>query len=82
VPRSEAILPDPPTELAAQQLGGTVKVIDMNSLICGPAECSPVVGNVMVYVDGDHLTSNYSETLAPFLLPRLLHSVPGLDRSG
>jgi peptidoglycan/LPS O-acetylase OafA/YrhL len=82
VPTSQAILLHPPTELAARQLGGTVKVIDMNPLICGPAECSPVVGNVMVYVDSDHLTSTYSETLAPFLEPRLLHSVPALDRSG
>jgi peptidoglycan/LPS O-acetylase OafA/YrhL len=81
-PASTAILADPPTELAARQLGGTVKDIDMNSLICGPTECSPVVGNVMVYLDSDHLTSNYSETLAPFLLPRLLRSVPALDRAG
>jgi peptidoglycan/LPS O-acetylase OafA/YrhL len=81
-PASAAILPDPPTVLAARQLGGTVKVIDMNSLICGPTECSPVVGNVMVYVDRDHLTSSYSETLAPFLLRRLLHSVPALDQAG
>jgi peptidoglycan/LPS O-acetylase OafA/YrhL len=81
-PRSQAVLTDPPTERAARQLGGTVKVIDMNSLICGPVECSPVVGNVMVYVDSAHLTSSYSETLAPFLEPRLLRSVPALDRTG
>jgi hypothetical protein len=81
-PVSTAIVADPPTELAARQLGGAVKDIDMNSLICGPTECSPVVGNVMVYLDSDHLTSNYSETLAPFLLPRLLRSVPALDRAG
>jgi peptidoglycan/LPS O-acetylase OafA/YrhL len=79
VPTSVAVLPDPPTELAARQLSGTVRVIDMNPLICGPTECSPVVGNVMVYLDGDHLTSSYSETLAPFLEPRLLRSVPALD---
>ncbi len=81
-PTSQAVLPDPPTELAAQQLGGTVKDIDMNSFICGPTECAPVVGNVMVYLDSDHLTNSYAETLAPFLLPRLLRSVPALDRTG
>jgi peptidoglycan/LPS O-acetylase OafA/YrhL len=82
VPASLAVVSDPPTKLAARQLGGTVKVIDMDSLICGPTVCAPVVGNVMVYMDGDHLTSSYSETLAPFLEPRLLRSVPALDHSG
>ncbi|HYK66501.1 MAG TPA: acyltransferase family protein [Streptosporangiaceae bacterium] len=82
VPTSAAVLPDPPTELAARLLGGTAKVIDMTSLICGPTTCSPVVGNVMVYMDRDHLTSSYSTTLAPFLEPRLLHSVPALTQAG
>jgi peptidoglycan/LPS O-acetylase OafA/YrhL len=71
VPRAAALPPDPPTSYAARDLGGKVPVIDMNSLICAPATCAPVVGNVMVYMDSHHLTQSYGQTLAPFLRNRL-----------
>ncbi|HEX3962077.1 MAG TPA: acyltransferase family protein [Trebonia sp.] len=72
VPTSEAIWPDPPTMFAARAMRGRVPVVDMNDLICGPQDCSPVVGNVLVYMDEHHLTPQYSQTLAPFLKQRLL----------
>jgi hypothetical protein len=40
--------------------------------ICGPANCRPLVGNVLVYRDKHHLTSAYALTTAPRLLKRLL----------
>ena len=43
----------------------------MNSLICGPALCPAVVGNVLVYMDSHHLTQSYAETLAPYLRGKL-----------
>jgi len=71
VPRPVALPPDPPTSYAARDLGGTVPVIDMSSLICSPATCPPVVGNVMVYMDSHHMTQSYAQTLAPYLRSRL-----------
>ena len=73
---ARAIVSDPPSayaerDLAAAGLGGTVPVVNMNSLICGPRQCQPVVGNVLVYFDYHHMTGAYGQTLAPFLLPRL-----------
>ncbi len=80
VPAAKAITPDPPTSYAAKAADGSVPVIDMNSLICA-SECTPVVGNVLVYQDGRHLTSTYSLTLAPFLEERLLTADKTLTRT-
>lgn len=75
MPRSKAIPADPPTVYAAKAASGTVPLIDMNPLICGPVSCSPVVGNVLVYQDNHHLTSTYALTMAPYLEQRLLRAL-------
>jgi peptidoglycan/LPS O-acetylase OafA/YrhL len=80
--RPRAVEADPPTSYAARLLGGKVPVIDMNSLICGPSKCSPVVGNVLVYMDSHHLTESYATTLGPFLEQRLLATSPVLRADG
>ena len=80
VPTARAVPADPPTFRAAQDTGGRVKVIDMDNLICGPTECQPVVGNVLVYLDGRHLTATYAMSLTKYLEPRLLKAVPLLAK--
>jgi hypothetical protein len=59
---------------------GKVKLIDMNTFVCGKTECPSVVGNVLVYFDAHHLTSNYSNTMAPYLAPQLFSSSAVLAR--
>jgi peptidoglycan/LPS O-acetylase OafA/YrhL len=81
VPKAKAIVRDPPTEYAALATAGTVPVIDMDSLICGPVDCPPVVGNVLVYQDNHHLTSTYALTTAPYLEKRLLQASKTLSRA-
>jgi peptidoglycan/LPS O-acetylase OafA/YrhL len=76
VSRAVAIPAGPPTSYADRDLGGTVPVIDMNSLICGPTMCPSVVGNVLVYQDTHHLTQQYSQTLAPYLHDKLKTVLP------
>jgi peptidoglycan/LPS O-acetylase OafA/YrhL len=71
-PAKQAIIPDPPTVVAAREMHGKVPVVDMNDLICGPTWCAPIVGNVLVYRDSHHVTSTYTGTLAPFLEQRLI----------
>jgi peptidoglycan/LPS O-acetylase OafA/YrhL len=80
VPRAKAVPPDPPTVRASADMGGKVRVINMDNFICGPQECQPVVGNVMVYLDGRHLTAAYAQTLTKYLEPRLLTAVPLLGK--
>ncbi len=53
----------------------------MNSLICGPVNCPPVVGNVLVYQDSHHLTSTYALTTAPYLEQDLLKVSKTLSRA-
>ena len=80
VPRSDAVKADGPLEEAAA-LVPQAHFIDVNSLICGKSTCSPVVGNVIVYLDQHHLTQTYTETVEPFLEQRLL-AVPALRATG
>jgi hypothetical protein len=70
--RSKAIKRHLPTVYAVRAMRGKVPLVDMNPLICGPLDCSPVVGNVLVYQDSHHLTSTYALTTAPYLERRLL----------
>jgi peptidoglycan/LPS O-acetylase OafA/YrhL len=73
-PVTEAIRSDPPTARATKLMKGKVKLVDMNKFVCSKTECPSVVGNVLVYFDAHHLTSNYSNTMAPYLAPQLFSS--------
>jgi peptidoglycan/LPS O-acetylase OafA/YrhL len=80
VPTARAIPADPPTIRASEDTGGKVKVVNMDNFICGPRECRPVVGNVLVYLDGRHLTAAFGQTLTKYLEPRLLKAAPLLAK--
>jgi peptidoglycan/LPS O-acetylase OafA/YrhL len=41
--------------------------IDLNDAICPTARCAPIIGNVLVYRQGSHITATYIKTLAPRL---------------
>jgi len=74
VPTSKAILRNSPITTAAKLMNGKVKVVNANSLICGPKVCTPVIGNILVFSDRHHLTWPYSKSTAPFLEPLLLQA--------
>jgi peptidoglycan/LPS O-acetylase OafA/YrhL len=71
-PLSRAIVKKSPLEQAVAKSGGLARLIDMNSLICGPQTCNPIVGNVIVYRDTHHLTLTYIDTLRPYFQRKLL----------
>jgi hypothetical protein len=56
----------PTQAIAARGMDG-VHVIDMTDAICPTARCAPVIGNVLVYRQGSHLTATYVQSLAPRL---------------
>lgn len=66
----------PDQQQAATALGN-VPIVNLNSMICPESKCAPIVGEVLVYRDTNHLTATYSESLAtalnkglaPFKLP-------------
>jgi len=72
VSKAKAVDPDTPIVQAVQMMKGSVDMVDMNSLICGQALCSPVIGDVVVYRDSHHLTLTYQRTLLPYLRSKLL----------
>ena len=61
--------PDPQAPLA-QELE-RFSAVDMTDLVCPEEQCRPVVGNVYVYFDDDHLSRVYSASLAPMFAQRV-----------
>ncbi|WP_353809235.1 acyltransferase family protein [Agromyces sp. SYSU T00194] len=68
-PRTDA-LPASGLE-AAVAAARNAHLVDLTDLMCGPEDCSPVVGHVILTRDGRHLTATFAHTLTPYLGPRL-----------
>nr|WP_276607370.1 SGNH hydrolase domain-containing protein [Kocuria sediminis] len=78
-PRSESLLPENPLEeLAARH--EDLHSIDLTDRLCTDTVCPGVVGNIQVYMDLDHVTSAYGETLAPDVEHRVLEALDWPDR--
>jgi hypothetical protein len=77
VPRRKAVYRHTPVEAAISALKDKPKYADaarrfnLNNLICGPTQCRPVVGRVIVYRDSNHMTNTYTLTLKPYLDKRM-----------
>jgi hypothetical protein len=52
--------------------------VDLSDVICERRSCPPVVGNVMVYRDGSHLTATYLRSLTPALGHAVQNAAPWL----
>ncbi len=76
-PRAEQLAGVSPVPTAPGVPGRAVH-LDLSDVICGPEVCDPVVGNVLVYRDDDHLTNTYVRTLTPFVDRQLRAALPGL----
>lgn len=61
-----ATAPVPP----AQETGGALRFMDLTDVICPEGTCTPVVGNVYVYLDDNHLTISYTGTTLPLFEDR------------
>ncbi|MCW2750708.1 MAG: acyltransferase [Aeromicrobium sp.] len=67
-----------PTALAAAKLVPGVKPIDMAPVICPDKNrCAPVIGNVLVYRQGSHMTRTYVDSMEPQLAARLYKVTSG-----
>lgn len=64
VPRTDLFAPEPPTDTIEAELPGT-KFLDFTDYFCPAGTCPAVIGNVIVYMDGSHVTATYMGTLAP-----------------
>ncbi len=48
-----------------------VHLVDLTDRFCDDRRCYPVVGNLIVYSDSSHLTTDYSTALAPYLFEQV-----------
>ena len=53
--------------LAAERAPGRLLAIDLVGWICPDDRCRPIIGNVHVYLDINHLSATYAATMAPML---------------
>lgn len=67
-----------PTQVAAAERVPEVRLIDLEQSICPFAECVPVIGNVLLWRQGTHLTDTYARTLTGALSEQL---VPLVERA-
>ena len=49
-----------------------VHFADYSHLFCGTTLCKPVIGNVLVYFDSDHISATYARSLAPMVWDDIL----------
>ena len=61
-------------EAARQSIGATV--VDLTDIYCPAGRCLPVIGNVVVYQDRDHLTATFVRTLVTVLSDRIRAALP------
>jgi peptidoglycan/LPS O-acetylase OafA/YrhL len=78
-PRDRWVPRDPLYAAARELRRPEMSTVDLTDRICTASRCSAVVGGVLVYFDGSHLTATYSRTLAPYLAGAVREAV---SRSG
>lgn len=70
VPRDDFLAPEPP--YAEMDIPSNVSFVDVSDAYCTEDFCPPVIGNVLVYMDNNHVTSSYMETMSPLMEEKLL----------
>jgi peptidoglycan/LPS O-acetylase OafA/YrhL len=63
VERAAVYAPEPPWKHLTD-LPTNVRFLDVADRVCGPAFCPAVVGNVLVYLDDNHVTASYAASMA------------------
>ncbi|MHC1560684.1 acyltransferase family protein [Actinomycetospora sp. C-140] len=69
IPRAELLADDPPW--TALDVPDNVAFLDLSGELCGPVSCPPEIGNVLVYLDDNHVSASYSRTMAPVVGERM-----------
>lgn len=70
------------TEPIAASSLSTVSVVDIDEYICPETTCAPVIGNVLVWRDSQHITATYSKTLSNVLGSAILATPSYLGSHG
>lgn len=79
-PRAEMYHAQPPYE-AVPNMPANTSFVDLSDFFCTETTCPPVVGNVLVYMDDNHVSDTYMATLAPIVQQKLLDALGWEDTS-
>ncbi|MPY80091.1 MAG: acyltransferase family protein [Actinophytocola sp.] len=52
-----------------------VRFVDLSDLYCDDYVCPPIIGNVRVYRDENHITQTYMSTMSPMVEKRVKHAL-------
>lgn len=74
-PRSNSFLFDPQVGAVKALAGKAVTLINFDEIYCDAQTCFPVIGNVIVYRDANHLTNTFTKTLAQYIKPAILRAL-------
>ncbi|WP_197319128.1 acyltransferase family protein [Saccharomonospora sp. NB11] len=69
-PRDEMYHAVPPYE--TMPVPPNTSFVDLSDYFCTPTHCPPVIGNVLVYMDDNHVSDTFMKTLSPVLQTKLL----------
>ncbi len=81
IPRGKALAYPKVNTRIAEQLEG-VSLIDPTPVVCLEKACPAVIGDVLVYRNGAHLTATYVRTLTPWLGERLPEPARSAGQTG
>ncbi|MFC5995361.1 acyltransferase family protein [Pseudonocardia hispaniensis] len=70
VARDEVLAPVPPYALLPQ-VPANVRFLDFSDLLCDDRFCPAEVGNVLVYMDSNHVSASYTASMAPMIGQRI-----------
>ena len=74
-PRADTYSDVDPLARAVERVPGAA-YLDTARLVCDDAQCPPVVGNVYVYMDDNHVSGTYVRTMASAAEPELRRLIP------
>jgi peptidoglycan/LPS O-acetylase OafA/YrhL len=75
VDRDSVYAADPP--YAHLDVPPNVSFLDLADHVCDDTRCPAEIGNVLVYLDDNHLTASYATTMAPVIEDQVVSAVGG-----
>jgi hypothetical protein len=75
VDRDRVYAADPP--YAHLDVPSNVSFLDLADHVCDDTRCPAEIGNVLVYLDDNHLTASYATTMAPVIEDQVVSAVGG-----
>jgi hypothetical protein len=73
----EAVYPPVPSYAQLDDVPPNVSFLDISDAVCDARRCPAVVGNVLVYLDDNHLTASYTTSMSGLLQAQLENALGG-----